>query len=283
MRNTIHLTNGLFHMLQYLSPLRIRTHSPLPWDDRYTEYIRRAGFLPLARLITVGLPMMDSSALTALVDRWRPETHTFHLPAGELTVTLQDVAMLLGLPIDGEPVCGAVQPQGWRDMIGNMVGIRPPEPGPEEKDRRTTGVASSWLSLHFSECPENANEGVVQRHARAWLWHMVAGFLFPDGSGNTISWLMVPILSMPWDLIRTYSWGSATLAWLYRALCDACLRTAENSNLGGCAYLLQMWMWERFPCGRPSRRVLEVFPCHLIIFVVVSIFDIPITIFRIYL
>ncbi|KAK1697930.1 hypothetical protein QYE76_014627 [Lolium multiflorum] len=42
---------------------------------------------------------MNAAALTALVDRWRPETHTFHLRAGEMAPTLQDVSMILGLPI----------------------------------------------------------------------------------------------------------------------------------------------------------------------------------------
>ena len=49
----------------------------------------------------------DRSLLTALVDRWRPETHTFHLPFGEMAPTLQDVSLLLGLPIAG----GAAFPQ----------------------------------------------------------------------------------------------------------------------------------------------------------------------------
>ena len=45
----------------------------------------------------------DRSLLTALVDRWWPETHTLHLPFREMAPTLQDVAMLLGLPIAGAP------------------------------------------------------------------------------------------------------------------------------------------------------------------------------------
>jgi hypothetical protein len=49
------------------------------------SYIRRAGFLPLSQLVTGNMPMMDATALMALVDRWRPETHTFHLPSGEIT------------------------------------------------------------------------------------------------------------------------------------------------------------------------------------------------------
>src|SRR5204862_296309 len=77
--------------------------------------LTRAGLLPLARMLQATdegeiygdagqdddahcersrwFPF-DRSLLTALVDRWRPETHTFHLPFGEMTVTLQDVAML---------------------------------------------------------------------------------------------------------------------------------------------------------------------------------------------
>jgi hypothetical protein len=64
-----------------------------------------------------------------------------------------------------------------------------------------------------------------------------------------------------------YSWGSVSLSWLYRALCDGCTRTDENANLGGCAYLLQVWMWERFTVDRPYRSVPEVCT-QLLIFIV---------------
>jgi hypothetical protein len=70
-----------------LKPLKIHTHSPLTWDERYESFPHCAGFLPLARLVTHDLPLMDT-ALTALVDRWHLETHTFHLSSGEIMVTL---------------------------------------------------------------------------------------------------------------------------------------------------------------------------------------------------
>ena len=50
------------------------------------------------------MPTIDEALLTGLVDRWRPETHTFHFPFGEMAVTLRDVAMLTGLPIRGDPL-----------------------------------------------------------------------------------------------------------------------------------------------------------------------------------
>uniref|UniRef100_A0A453B733 Aminotransferase-like plant mobile domain-containing protein n=1 Tax=Aegilops tauschii subsp. strangulata TaxID=200361 RepID=A0A453B733_AEGTS len=46
-------------------------------------------------------PTLVHGALTALIDRWRPETHSFHLPCGEMTVTLEDWSMITAMPIEG--------------------------------------------------------------------------------------------------------------------------------------------------------------------------------------
>lgn len=40
--------------------------------------------------------MRDYALVTAMVERWYQETQTFHLPVSEVTVTLQNVAVLLG-------------------------------------------------------------------------------------------------------------------------------------------------------------------------------------------
>jgi hypothetical protein len=132
-------------------------------------FMRHVGFLPLARIVSGHLLMMDSTALTALVDRWCLETHTFHLPCGEITVTLQDVAMILSLPIDGAPVSGTVSPTGWRDSIVAVIGLRPPDVLADQKDRKMTGVHSGWLTTHFDTCLEDAEGGAIQRYARSCL------------------------------------------------------------------------------------------------------------------
>jgi hypothetical protein len=136
-------------------------HSPLPCDKRYAPFIQRAGFLPLARLVSGHLPMMDSATLTTLVDHWCPETHMFHLLCGEITVMLQDVTMILGLPIDGAPFSRMMSPAGRRDSIAAAIGLRPPDVPIDQKDRKMTSVHSGLLTAHFDTCLEDAEDGTI--------------------------------------------------------------------------------------------------------------------------
>ena len=53
---------------------------------------------------------MDGPIITAFVDRWCPETHSFHLPSREMSVLMQDVGYILGLHLDGPVVIGMVEP-----------------------------------------------------------------------------------------------------------------------------------------------------------------------------
>ncbi|CAN1195230.1 Serine/threonine-protein phosphatase 7 long form homolog [Linum perenne] len=45
--------------------------------------------------------------VTALLERWRPETNTFHLIQGEATITSEGVEVLMGLPTTGLPIIAA--------------------------------------------------------------------------------------------------------------------------------------------------------------------------------
>ncbi|MBA0614848.1 hypothetical protein Godav_015087 [Gossypium davidsonii] len=45
--------------------------------------------------------MLDLKLINAFMERWRLETHTFHFPCGECTITLKDMRLQLGLPVDG--------------------------------------------------------------------------------------------------------------------------------------------------------------------------------------
>lgn len=185
----------------------------MEYDDRYTKYIQRLGLLPFINLVTRNMPWMNPCAITALVDRWRPETHSFHLPCGEMTVTLQDVSMILALPIRGQPLCFSTDPKGWRESMKALIGCAPVVPG------MVAGAPYTWISLRYKRCPEHASEEEEQQYARAYVWYVISRTLFADSSGNNAPWMWLKALT-GWD--TKISWGSAALAYLYRQVMNSC-------------------------------------------------------------
>ncbi|RVW99497.1 Serine/threonine-protein phosphatase 7 long form-like [Vitis vinifera] len=213
-------------------------------DDRVRPYIIQSGFYVFHR---VGHVKVDWPLITALVERWRPETHTFHMPVGEMTITLQDVAILFGLRVHGHPVTGSTDID-WHALCEELLGVRP-----AETDIRGASLTVRFITTHFSRLPPGViDEVTLQRHARAYLLLLVSGSLFTDKKGVYIQLAILPMLR---DFGETaqYSWGSATLAHLYRELCRASLDSAES--IAGPLHLLQLWSWERLHVGRPSRSL----------------------------
>jgi hypothetical protein len=82
--------------------------------------------------------------------------------------------------------------------------------------RKTSGVTSLWICECFNNLHPQADEAEIDIYARVWLWHFLVSFLFPDTSGNTISWIFLDILRQPWDNIAGYNWDSTVLAWTYK-------------------------------------------------------------------
>jgi hypothetical protein len=121
-------------------------------------------------------------ANTAMVDRLRPETHSFHLPCGDMTVTLEDMAMILGLSIIRCPITGRVDSVGWPKRVAVFIGREPLMRVPGVKGREA-GVHVLWLREEFHECPPDPDEATVTMYARAWVWHMFATVLFLDSTG----------------------------------------------------------------------------------------------------
>ena len=91
----------------------------------------------------------DMSLLSAVLDRWRPETHTFHLPIGEMTPTLQDVSLLLGLLCAGQPVATVDMPPTWCvELLARFVGVlrnHRAQPYREFAEHYTHGPSKKWL------------------------------------------------------------------------------------------------------------------------------------------
>ncbi|KAH7851076.1 hypothetical protein Vadar_006998 [Vaccinium darrowii] len=85
-------------------------------------YVRKANLEGLLRVPFVAL---DRGLITALVERWSPETHSFHLRPGEMTVTLQDVEVILGLPVEGEAVTRSTNLKDIDQLCTRLLGKAP--------------------------------------------------------------------------------------------------------------------------------------------------------------
>ncbi|XP_052116114.1 protein MAIN-LIKE 2-like [Arachis duranensis] len=100
-----HIAGALdFERYRLLLPRR-SSHTMSP-PEVLLPFLKEAGFGDAIQLKDF---IFDNTLISAFVERWRPETHTFHLSWGECTITLQDVAYHLGLCTDGEPVGGCMR------------------------------------------------------------------------------------------------------------------------------------------------------------------------------
>ncbi|XP_028060355.1 protein MAIN-LIKE 1-like [Camellia sinensis] len=77
-----------------------------PWwlvenNTRFKAIIEQPGLSQLARFT---YRFVNKLLISSFVERWQPETTIFHMTVSEMTLTLDDVGTILGLPIVGKSV-----------------------------------------------------------------------------------------------------------------------------------------------------------------------------------
>ena len=186
----------------------------------------------------------------------RPSAYNgFCRAIGEFTVTLQDVNCLWGLPISGEPVTGNSD-EGLMELIENCLG--PNMSNALLLNRKPTPssfrISLHLLRVHFPRLRVGATDEEIARYTRAYILDLFGSILFPDTSGDSVPIMYLRFLQ---DLNnpRLINWGAAVLAYLYRALSNACL--ARKTVISGPVLLLQHWCWTWFNIARPSFKT----PC----------------------
>ena len=197
-------------------------------DPLICPYVIHAGFYGIYLL---GHIMIDWPLITCLVERWWPETHTFHVPVEEMTITLQDVAIILGLRIDGPAVTGTCV-LNVEELCSEPLRVTPPADA-----LRGFAISIRWLCQHLSTQGPDADEVYLERSARGFILALMESFLFADKKGVHVHLCFLPLL---WDLTQTstYSWGGAVLAHTYRELCHASLDC--RYGISGCITLIQV-------------------------------------------
>ncbi|RYR72262.1 hypothetical protein Ahy_A02g006463 [Arachis hypogaea] len=81
-------------------------------------------------------------------------------------------------------------------------------------------IKLKWLRTRLQQMPLDLDDNGLMQYARCYILYLLGGVLLPDKANNTVYVRYLPLLA-EYDAIGTYSWGSAVLCWLYRAMCLA--------------------------------------------------------------
>ncbi|KAK9991515.1 hypothetical protein SO802_026500 [Lithocarpus litseifolius] len=133
-------------------------------DNRVIDIIK---LVELEGLFRAPSREIDHCLISALVEQWRPETHTFHLPHGEMSITLEDVEVILGLPINSEVLVGptAVVDGDWRQLCVALLGFD--VPANDNKILVGQRILISRLVERIAEpLPHDATEIQIHQYAR---------------------------------------------------------------------------------------------------------------------
>ncbi|KAJ0075278.1 hypothetical protein Patl1_33525 [Pistacia atlantica] len=210
------------------------------------ELVTKAGF---GHFRLIGQISLNNPLISALVERWRRETNTFHLPHGEITITLDEVARIIGLRVDGEAVVRDNSMSGSHmEICGDLLGK---VPNSDAKEIKGGMVKLSWLKDNFSDCPKDASNEEVEQRTRAFLLYLVGSTIFATTSGNLVPLLYLPLFK-DFENAGKYAWGAAALAFLYRQLGKA--STKSQGTISGSLTLLQCWSYFHLNIGRPELK-----------------------------
>ncbi|XP_050213092.1 protein MAIN-LIKE 1-like [Mercurialis annua] len=203
----------------------------------------------LSHLPFIMFDHLDIPLLSAFVERWQPDTNSFHMPFGEMIITLHDVRVAYSShssqPNKAQLMAYCVQ----------ILGI-----SPEDLVSKTTKHFAQGGVLIESIISLCRHGRTAEVEAIAWIWLTLGCTLFTDKSGHRIRPATIWKVRDGVTDTSTVSWGSATLAYLYRQL--GISSRGDCSGLTGCLTLLQTWIYEYFPCFRPQRERLLIESYH---------------------
>uniref|UniRef100_A0A1S4AP02 Serine/threonine-protein phosphatase 7 long form homolog n=1 Tax=Nicotiana tabacum TaxID=4097 RepID=A0A1S4AP02_TOBAC len=190
---------------------------------RIVYRLRATGFL---RIFEIGRMQLNWSLITALIEQWRPETHTFHLPTREATITLQDVPGFVWAACRRTGRCTAPGEAALRG--GSRISV--------------TAIREHMEVLHLV-ITGKTEDILIDRYTILALFLLFGGVLLPNTLGNLVSMRFLLHLQQL-DELPQYNWGAAVLAYLYRSMCGASMGT-------------QVWAWQQILPLQPPLPPLE--------------------------
>ncbi|XP_026455318.1 protein MAIN-LIKE 1-like [Papaver somniferum] len=232
--------------------------------------------------------MYDVVTVCGFRERFWPETMTFLLQFGEMTMTPDDAKKITGLALEGKVVfegfnnslpfdeiyvlakdcVGLGKYEAEEEFeIGYGAAPRAKRPFSLPGEYRETINMSRKINLvRLREKLEEYNRKTASgeivmdaeraRHtAIAYSLHSLGTVFFPDFSRNKVNacylqWLKTLSIDPETNEVPKYSWAIALLASVMESLCKA--SRWNETQITGCVSLIQSWDYDHFKCLRPS-------------------------------
>ncbi|CAM0954544.1 unnamed protein product [Alopecurus aequalis] len=217
--------------------------SPILWTQwvakvraRHEHLWRRLGIFD-AIMSTTRLVRRDEGLLLQLLAFWSRDTSTFVFPWGEATVTLEDVAVLGGLPLLGSSACAPLPDALCRDMDA-LETIRIAL----NRCKSKKPVYSAWVKHFLARPPEKEDAGGELEHG-AFLAMWLSAYVLPSPPFGVVQARVFPI-AVRLARGQRVALAPAALASIYSSLSSPAGRAPLP--------IIQLWVWERFPELRPE-------------------------------
>ncbi|KAE8656975.1 putative plastidic glucose transporter 3 [Hibiscus syriacus] len=130
--------------------------------------------------VIVGGCKLEPVLISALIERWRPETH-FSPSMWRGHNYIGGCLYASGASRRRNNMCGMADGD-WQSMCIDYLGAAPPE-------FNGGRIALSWLKANFEVLNENASEDQAKACARAYILRIIGGILMPDKSRNQFQWI----------------------------------------------------------------------------------------------
>ena len=141
------------------------------------------------------------------------------MPFGKISISLDDVATILGIPMIGRSVAfsGRMSFQDAHSLLVDALGVYPNEANDELQQVRSQSIRLESLRRRFSNISDEDGYDMIDCVVRAYLLYLLGCTLFMDKSGTRMPIIYLTLLT-ELKCVRTYAWGAAALAYLYRQL-----------------------------------------------------------------
>ncbi|XP_028068298.1 protein MAIN-LIKE 2-like [Camellia sinensis] len=184
-------------------------------NTRFKAIIKLFGLSQLARYT---YRFVNKLLISSFVERGQPETNTFHMIVGEMTLTLDDVGTILSLLILNR----SVRVLDVTDLHGVTLLV--------------FGLGITERVAHNEVSTAGGNSVRLEC----------------DKSGGRVPVVYLDLL-MDLGSIHTYAWGVAALAFLYRQL--GYVSQFGVKQMGSYMSFLEAWIYEHFRAFRPLQNI----------------------------